>query len=525
MPRFVISALLLLSGIAYGQRNNPDQINGTAVVQSPAAGQNINMPVGTTFSVNSLNGVLNASLFPGSDLGAKVQAAITLLGSSCGTVMIPSGTYTWTTHKVILNPCQRLEGNSSLVNTSTGTDPAIVIAGVPNFMVDPHVYDQGGISNLTLSGPGPGTSQTGSMGIMIGGDPAGIITPTNFVAFTMALHNVHVRSYGCGLNFGLAFQIAVFGGTLENNFTGACFQAGPGSGGENFNFHGTQIINNIKYGIRADSTGAVELNLYGVSLDYNGQVDTTGAQIFINNVYSLNIFGGHFENHFTPYIVVPAGPNQATINISDVRFTLANLSPTPINLPSIIQVAGTSSIVHIDGLSFNNLSPAATLPASLIDYTPAGFSSLFVKNFYSTFQNNGLATPILKAGNSTPAFFDLPEFDAAGDIVSSTTNEIRPNILSVPLSVVAGAGMQHFRAAGGCATGAAVGATCTTDPMTWAAAMSDTNYTISCTLSNPTGVPTVSSVNRISGTQFTVTIAALTPVIAGGDLNCIAMHD
>ena len=44
----------------------------------------------------SMNGVLNATLFPGSDIGAQVNAAIAALGSSGGEIYIPAGTYTQT---------------------------------------------------------------------------------------------------------------------------------------------------------------------------------------------------------------------------------------------------------------------------------------------------------------------------------------------------------------------------------------------------------------------------------------------
>jgi hypothetical protein len=47
--------------------------------------------------IKSLNGVLNAFDFPGSDIGGRVNAAITALGTGGGTVFIPSGSYSQTT--------------------------------------------------------------------------------------------------------------------------------------------------------------------------------------------------------------------------------------------------------------------------------------------------------------------------------------------------------------------------------------------------------------------------------------------
>jgi hypothetical protein len=81
------------------QQINPSQVNGTAVVQTPVGAQTITQPSGTTLGVNSLNGVVNAALFAGSDLGAQIIAAIAASTSTHTTVHIPGNQspYTWST--------------------------------------------------------------------------------------------------------------------------------------------------------------------------------------------------------------------------------------------------------------------------------------------------------------------------------------------------------------------------------------------------------------------------------------------
>ena len=63
-------------------------------------------------SAKSMNGVLNATLFPGSDIGAQVNAAIAALGSSGGEIYIPAGTYTQTS-TIYLPSHVRLRGASA----------------------------------------------------------------------------------------------------------------------------------------------------------------------------------------------------------------------------------------------------------------------------------------------------------------------------------------------------------------------------------------------------------------------------
>jgi len=489
-----------------------------AVKTAPAGNQNVTQTTGTSLQVSNFNGVLNANLFSGGDLGAKVTAAIAELGTTCGTVYIPNGTYTWTTHKVLMNPCQRIEGDGAVINVSTGTDPFLVFAALPNFSLVT-IYTHGGISgNINFVGPGAGVGTSSSAGIWIGGDPAGVITPSSYQAFQMTFTNFHLQKFGCGVTLGTVFQIAFLGGTFDGNYAGVCGVAA----GEDINFHGTQIINNIQYGIYAPNAGQ-EYSLYGVSLDYNGQtLPTTGAQIYINAPYSMNIFGGHFENHYTPFIVVPAGSGSGTINISNTRITMSNsIAGTP---ESYIVMGGTNSVLNVNNLSINNVSSVAYLPASLVNYNAAGGNNyLSVKGLFHTFQNNGLLLPVFKAGN-TPNFYDINTFDSSGD---NTGNNI--NSITVGASMKNGAGYQTFRGAGGVTATAAVPAV--TAVFTWPVPMANTNYTMVCLLDTPSpavapaAAPFIANVATKTATSFSLTIANTTATAAGGNINCIASHD
>jgi hypothetical protein len=90
-------------------------------------------------------------------------------------------------------------------------------------------------------------------------------------------------------------------------------------------------------------------------------------------------------------------------------------------------------------------------------------------------------------------------------------------------------GIKHKRFAsplgGGCPTAASVGAVCTSAALAWTTAFSDANYTISCTLSSPTGVPHIVNYGSKLAASFTLTIAAATAVAANAGADCIAIHD
>jgi hypothetical protein len=71
-----------------------------------------------TLTARPLNGVLNAASFPGSDIGAKINAAIANLPNGCGEVTVPSGIYHQTT--TIIKPrCTKLHGESAFGTTLT----------------------------------------------------------------------------------------------------------------------------------------------------------------------------------------------------------------------------------------------------------------------------------------------------------------------------------------------------------------------------------------------------------------------
>jgi hypothetical protein len=113
--------------------------------------------LGTTDAM-SLNGVLNATDFPGADIGAQVNNAVAALGTSGGQIYIPTGTYTFST-TIYLPPHVRLSGASAtgtILVWAPTSGWAIVIAEL-NSLFNNFGY-QGALEDMTLYGPGSATA-------------------------------------------------------------------------------------------------------------------------------------------------------------------------------------------------------------------------------------------------------------------------------------------------------------------------------------------------------------------------------
>src|SRR5258706_3990392 len=109
---------LLNCGVPSGFTGAQWPIGGptSGVNLTPTATQTVTQPSGTTLAVSSLNGALNATTFPGADIGAKINAAFASCSSTC-LVEVPPGTYTYSTTITMSLPTQSLVGRGSAFTT------------------------------------------------------------------------------------------------------------------------------------------------------------------------------------------------------------------------------------------------------------------------------------------------------------------------------------------------------------------------------------------------------------------------
>lgn len=302
----------------------------------------------------SVNGQVNVTLYAvGSDLGAQVAAAAATFGpSTCPNLLIPAGTYNWTTLDIVLRPCTHLEASGAVVKVPADiTAPPLVFArrtgGADTLPGGAHYFASMSIGNVHgLTIIGSDASENGSKSsipaIFVGGDIGGTWTNgnTNYVGDLITFQDVNVFNFGAGYEMGRAFQVTWLNGSITANGYGLSWQDGPAAD-ENENLHGTQILNNYHAGIHHVEHGHfVELGLFGVSIDYNGQhtgepnIQWTNGQIAMT--------GGHIEARQFPMvqIVAPNSGVNASIGMTGVGFANTNTSAS----------TAAGSFFEIDGL-------------------------------------------------------------------------------------------------------------------------------------------------------------------------------
>jgi len=306
--------------------------------------------VGLILSLSIFCGAVSAQIVvnpgQGHDIGPALNSAIAQFAATPttpGTILITTGSYALS--ETVSQPhWVTIDGQNSVINVSSLSVPAIVCGEAKTDLPDISPlqvtsYAQGGVRNLTLFGGGTLTPY----GIWLGPDPSGTNAPSNITDYLEVFQNVHVQNFGKGYVVGGTPSTAIgqaswVGGSITLNGDGVYLpSADPGS--ENLNMHGTQILNNGQgsftsgYGIN-NAASNIELNLYGVSLDYN----TSGG---INwNGGSLNLFGCHLEQ-LSGYLINGTSSNFQTI-LNLIASTLA-LTATLGTDTALIKVGGTSA--------------------------------------------------------------------------------------------------------------------------------------------------------------------------------------
>ena len=119
-----------------------DQMSRTAADQSSGAGPSI--------TAATVNGVVNPLLYPGADLGEKVNSVFSA-GDGCAEVHIPAGNYRYSKTIRMLKPCESIYGAGSALTTLeyAGSGDAVV------WQMQPYTIQKAGIlRGFTLKGPG-----------------------------------------------------------------------------------------------------------------------------------------------------------------------------------------------------------------------------------------------------------------------------------------------------------------------------------------------------------------------------------
>jgi hypothetical protein len=276
------SSLALGGGTALTTTNQTG--TGSLVLAAAPSISNATMS-GGTFTPLGISGQLDATQCSGADIGAKVNACIALLPSSCGAVYIPGGSYTQSTS--IHKPrCVKLRGavsEATVLNwTGSASGWAIVVSDAN--VAGP--YAAGAVEDLTLNGPG-----TTGNGVFLGGDPANVISPSTDNGDHENLNRLRIKGFSVGVGYGnQAWSDTIFESVVYGNVTGVK-ALGTTTFGERMTIIASSIQNNSHYAIDGNGfkSPGFSVKLIGSSIDYNGN----GTDAVIQGGYISE--GSHFE--------------------------------------------------------------------------------------------------------------------------------------------------------------------------------------------------------------------------------------
>ena len=359
----------------------------------PLSGSTLTGAVNAPF----INGIINAALQPGGpDIGAKVKSSIASLAGTCGTILIPPGSYTWSTNDVVMDTCQLLDAYGAVINVASTVQTALVIATAIKNEPDPTVFAVGGVRGATFMGGfyNTGTKTTANRtAIFVGGDQTGVLTSPHDFADLSSFTDVHISGFNIGYMLGNHTQVSWFNGGSENNNVGVEMQPKVTQSSENDNMHGLQILNNFNYGIYSpDFQGFATFNCYGCSIDYNGDTVATGREVSLQNG-EFHMFGGHIEGKQLPFIDLPTPsyPTSVVIALDEVGLNFVDTTRTDIGIGYIHDKALNANITIGPGNDF--LSQGAKV-AAIVNFAqvPNGLTTFYAQP-YMYQANTGASLP------------------------------------------------------------------------------------------------------------------------------------
>ncbi|MGH3165677.1 MAG: hypothetical protein ACRDN0_07260, partial [Trebonia sp.] len=342
---------------------------------------------------------------PGVDIGAETNGAIRLLG--CGEIILPPGRYR-SSVSIVKPPCISLRGSGDTTIEYAGSRAAIVVYGSGESSEAP-----GGLADLQLVGPGPDGS---SVGVYVGGDPAGSISPVWGQATDQTFAGVRVARFGRGYEFGAGVgRLTWLDGALTQNGIGLLWPGTIEGDGSQLSLFATAVSGS--YGPGLDLGGGEWLG-YGLLVSDNsggGSPQITGDRV------SLECFGCSIES-LNGDLVVATGPGPQKVVLVGGRLGLMGVRGSD---GEFLRVGGTDSALVMDGVELQSLHPVAA-PAW---FGPTGSSSreaisnLVLDGAEGPAASPGIGLSVTEDGPPTPNAANEADVNAAPIIrVDATEN-------------------------------------------------------------------------------------------------------
>lgn len=250
--------------------------------------------------------VIQCGADPTGQVDSTTAFAACLKAVPNGNIWVPPGEYK-IAGTVVKSRNQNLIGSgskASILLCLPTTAPCVVVADTTGGVND---YADSRIQDLTIQGPG---TNNASIGVFLGGDPAGRVSSSNAYADSANFVNVRILGFNHGIEWGNnAWLNKLVQTRVFSNSIGLYVPVGVTNSGENIGLTDSAIFNNTEYGI--DDNGDFEWMFTGTSFDYNG----TAVAFLGSTIHAVNC---HFEQNGGQVFFQPYGYADLSIKDSEI---------------------------------------------------------------------------------------------------------------------------------------------------------------------------------------------------------------
>jgi hypothetical protein len=285
------------------------QISGGGLASPVTFGDNY-ISDSRRFYVDATASPFNAQCDGMTDDSTAISAAISSFGGNGGVVYLPRGICVVASsvslpQNVILSGSGTNPGTTIYSSSLTGA--GIVIASGTNS------YHYGGLENISIQGPG--NTNTSSVGLYIGGDPASVYSPSSYQGNNFFIRNVYVSQFGKGVQLGNnAYRLTFYNSQIYQNGYGFYVGSGLSNMGGDLTFYSTEFFGNTQ-GAFLSVNGNANFTLF------NGVLADDGVPEFSGNALTLFCYGCHWEHTNGYFITANSGAYvKVYINGGNVSF-------------------------------------------------------------------------------------------------------------------------------------------------------------------------------------------------------------
>jgi hypothetical protein len=274
----------------------------------------------------------------GVDPGKTINAALSSV-KGFGIVYLNAAA-TWNVVEPIVIPGNAILDCQGASLGDYGSSPAFIIFANPTLSTAMN-YGSTGIRNCHVMGPAPATSSP--IGLYLGGDPKGVISPSGSYAVNVEVSGTTVNGFSCGLSNGdNAWAVKIFNSAFMINYDNICSPVATNAG-EKMTMVQTQVSDAAHLAFNL-STPNTEWTVTNSWCDYNVLACIGG------NGINMQFTGGHIEQPNGPVISVESGSNYLSLSNIEIVLTSATGSES-----GYVEVQGGSTFADAPYINAINM--------------------------------------------------------------------------------------------------------------------------------------------------------------------------